>query len=164
MFIENLDELIGVLLEDIFQEEKEKNIEPISTERGEKQACHCNCNKLSTIPVITKYRTFNNKVVIAWFDDGTQEKAICHKLDTFDEETGLTICLVKKMCGGSSAFNNTIRKAIKAHAKEEKEKIKVENPLKSNKNKILKSIPNNASEYDRQKAILELSTIGNSEK
>ncbi len=163
MYIRNFNELADILLEEIFQNEKEKAINPESAEVTTKQSTTCNCKKSPEIPVITKYRTFNDKVVITWFSDGTKEKAICHELDTFDVETGLTVCLVKKMCGGSSTFNNTIRKAIKIHEKEEREIDKIKRQKDSKKQKEIqnkKIVPSKMPEYVKKdkkcRAVLDL--------
>jgi predicted patatin/cPLA2 family phospholipase len=71
---------------------------------------------------------FNNKVVVAKFYDGTTEKAICDDEDSFSVETGLGICLLKHILGGSGAYNRLIQKTIRRHNKEleAEEKVKKE--------------------------------------
>ena len=79
--------------------------------------------KFPTIqPVITDYKVFNNKVVVVWFDDGTTEKATCDKLDVFDLERAIEVCIVKKKFGGSNEYNKTVRRAMKQIAAIDKNK------------------------------------------
>lgn len=54
-----------------------------------------------------------NKVVEVTFEDQTKEKAVCAEEDTFSLDTAITICIAKHMLGGSSAYNNAVRKANK---------------------------------------------------
>lgn len=54
-----------------------------------------------------------NKVVEVTFEDRTKEKAVCAEEDTFSLDTAITICIAKHMLGGSSAYNNAVRKANK---------------------------------------------------
>ena len=54
-----------------------------------------------------------NKVVIVEFNDGTEEKAICHKDDVFNLETGIMICVMKKMMGGSAEYNKYMNLVMK---------------------------------------------------
>jgi len=54
-----------------------------------------------------------DKVVEVTFRDGLKEKAVCQDGDVFSLEQAITICLAKHLIGGSSKYNNTIRRAIK---------------------------------------------------
>lgn len=54
-----------------------------------------------------------NKVVEVTFEDRTKEKAVCAEEDTFSLDMAITICIAKHMLGGSSAYNNAVRKANK---------------------------------------------------
>lgn len=54
-----------------------------------------------------------DKVVQVIFVDGTSEKAVCSENDTFSLETGITICIAKKLLGGTKSYNKTIRDALK---------------------------------------------------
>lgn len=71
-----------------------------------------------------------NKVVEVTFKDGTKEKAVCKAPDVFSLETAISICVSKKIMGGSGAYNNAIRNGIKVYEdklkKEEAEKLKQE--------------------------------------
>lgn len=53
--------------------------------------------------------------VIVTFADGAKEKAICDERDRehFDLDYGITICLCKKILGGSSVYNKLMKKIHK---------------------------------------------------
>lgn len=61
------------------------------------------------IPDICGVTTYNNRVVKVDFADGTFTKAVCSENDTFDLDIGITICLLKKLVGGTKAYNDIIR-------------------------------------------------------
>lgn len=61
-----------------------------------------------------------NKVVQVIFTDGTSEKAVCSKNDTFSLETGITVCIAKKLLGGTKEYNKIIRNALKTIEKKER--------------------------------------------
>lgn len=66
-----------------------------------------------------------------FFKDGYKSIAIVHEGDTFDLETGLTICLVKKLLAekyndADMAFHSYIRKALKYLENEKKAKEQAE--------------------------------------
>ena len=67
-----------------------------------------------------------NKVVEVVFEDGTKEKAVCQEPDVFSLEMAIGICISKKIMGGSSAYNNAIRKGVKIYEKQEKAKAEEE--------------------------------------
>lgn len=56
-----------------------------------------------------------NKVIQVMFSDGTITKAVCKEPDVFSLEWGIAICIGKKLMGGSSAYNNAIRKGVKVY-------------------------------------------------
>ena len=70
-------------------------------------------------PVIPRIKDVNiivpNKVVEVTFDDKTKEKSVCHKDDTFTLEAAIAICISKKIMGGSSAYNNAVKRGIKVY-------------------------------------------------
>lgn len=81
------------------------------------------------------YKTFNNKVVVAYFKDGTKEKAVVQDGDTFDVNTGLEICILKHMGTKYGInFQNAFRKNKKAIDKKHEKNIakKVEAERKKN--------------------------------
>ena len=55
-------------------------------------------------------KTYNNKVVKVEFADGTFEKAVCQDGDTFDLDMGITVCLCKRLLGGSSAYFKELKR------------------------------------------------------
>lgn len=61
-----------------------------------------------------------DKVVQVIFVDGTSEKAVCSENDTFNLEIGITICIAKKLLGGTKEYNKTIRNALKTMERNEK--------------------------------------------
>lgn len=87
------------------------------------------------MPAIKDVKIVKDKVVIVFFVDGTQEKAVCAEGDTFSVENGISICLMKKLlndmcgCSGAGIYNNLVRHAMKkvgaGKKKEEAEREKV---------------------------------------
>lgn len=75
-----------------------------------------------------------DKVVQVTFKDGTSEKAVCSDEDSFSLEVGITICLAKKILGGTGKYNSIIRKALKIL----ENKRKSEERDREEKNRILK--------------------------
>lgn len=74
-----------------------------------------NKNKMHTFTIKNVKIPNPNKVVIVEFSDGTKERAICHEEDQFCLETGITICLAKKMMGGHKEYNKYIKSIIKMY-------------------------------------------------
>ena len=65
-------------------------------------------------PVIVDYKVIDNTVVIFTFSDGTTEKTVCnHEFDEFELNKAIVLAICKKKFGGTKAYNNAIRKAIK---------------------------------------------------
>ncbi len=64
---------------------------------------------------VKNYKTFNDKVVVVEFADGTKTKAVCDREDSFSLDAGIAICLLKKAMGGSDKYNQYIRKLIREH-------------------------------------------------
>lgn len=78
--------------------------------------------------MIKDITVYNDKVVKMDFTDETFTKAVCGEHDEFNLDTGITICLVKKMLGGQEdgtrCYNNLLRDL---HGlMEDKEKAKIE--------------------------------------
>lgn len=85
------------------------------------------------------YKIFNNKVVVAYFKDGTKEKAVVQDGDTFDINTGLEICILKHIGTKYGInFQNAFRKNKKAIDKKHEKNIakKVEAERKKNAAKV----------------------------
>lgn len=62
-----------------------------------------------------------NKVVEVTFADGIKEKAVCREPDVFSLETAIAICISKKIMGGSSAYNNAVKRGVKVYEDKLKE-------------------------------------------
>lgn len=64
-----------------------------------------------------------NKVVEVTFADGTKEKSVCREPDTFSLESAISICISKKIMGGSSAYNNAVKRAMKVYEDKQKREV-----------------------------------------
>lgn len=53
---------------------------------------------LKPLPTVTRI-LFKDPATIVWFSDGTKSVAICGYDDIYDKETGVAICLCKRMLG-----------------------------------------------------------------
>ena len=73
-----------------------------------------------------------DKVVEVTFLDGTKEKSVCREPDVFSLEQAIGICISKKIMGGSGAYNNTIKRAIKVY----EEKLREEQRDKEEQERI----------------------------
>lgn len=63
---------------------------------------------------IVDYKIIDNTVVIFTFADGTTEKTVCdHEFDEFELKRAIELAICKKKFGGTKAYNNAVRKAIK---------------------------------------------------
>jgi hypothetical protein len=86
---------------------------------------HWVCTAIKDVNVIVP-----NKVVEVTFEDGSKEKSVCNESDTFSLEQAISICLAKKMFGGTKAYNKAIKKGLKAYEfglkKEEEKKAEQE--------------------------------------
>lgn len=69
------------------------------------------------IPDIKDVTIHQDHVVIVEFVDGTTEKAVLHPEDNFSIEQGISICITKRMVGGSAVYNKLISRALKTHKK-----------------------------------------------
>lgn len=90
------------------------------------------------IPDIKDVRIYNNCAIVVEFMDGTTEKAVVHQCDEFSVEQGISICITKKLVGGSSIYNKLIDRAIRVFLKNDAkrtEKIKIEEERKERKKK-----------------------------
>lgn len=67
-------------------------------------------------PLVSDVKTYNEKVVIVEWSDGTQTKSICSDNDVFDFDFGVTICILKKYLeqdgvkSGTKAYNDLMDK------------------------------------------------------
>lgn len=81
-------------------------------------------SKKALIPDIKNVIVHNNHVVIVEFVDGTSEKAVLHPEDQFSVEQGISICITKKLVGGSSIYNKLIDRAVKVMINSDAERTK----------------------------------------
>lgn len=82
---------------------------------------------------------FNDPATIVLWKDGTKTVVKCQEGDTYSEETGLALCVMKKVYGNKGRFNDLFKKWIPEEAENEQsepeicEKIsnnEVKDPLK----------------------------------
>lgn len=86
---------------------------------------NCKCKpyaRMVSFPPIQRVITHNDRVVIVKFADGSFTKAVCSPNDKFDIDVGITVCLLKKVLGGTNEYNNLIRKIHKQMDKLEADK------------------------------------------
>ena len=91
------------------------------------------------IPDIKDVIVHNSCVVIVEFTDGTSEKAVLHPCDEFSVEQGISICITKKLVGGSSIYNKLINRAIKVMINNDAEKTKREQEEEARKERKKKN-------------------------
>lgn len=56
-----------------------------------------------------------NKVVEVTFADGTKEKSVCREPDVFSLESSISICISKKIMGGTGAYNKAVKRGVKVY-------------------------------------------------
>lgn len=86
-------------------------------------------------------------VVEVIFEDGSKEKAVCREPDVFSLEMAVSICISKKIMGGSGAYNNAVKHGLKVY----NDKLKKEQADKEEKERIKKKYAKR-SEYKKRKA------------
>ena len=67
---------------------------------------------------------FNGRTTIVIFPDGTKVTATCMPEDTFSEEVGVAMCIMKKIFKTRSAFLDVVKSGVKQPTKEEKKNWK----------------------------------------
>lgn len=80
------------------------------------------------IPKVTAVETYNDRVVLIRFADGTFTKAVCSENDTFDLDIGITICLFKRFMSpiiGTKCYATMLKYVHRRMDEIEKEKEKV---------------------------------------
>lgn len=96
-------------------EEKDKEINKLISDFNNLKCKYEEVEKMRKF-TITDIKIPNpNKVVIVEFSDGTKEKAVCHDDDIFSLETGISICVMKKMMGGNKEYNKFMISALKLY-------------------------------------------------
>lgn len=80
---------------------------------------------------IKDVETHNNRVVLVRFSDGTFTKAVCSDNDIFDLDTGITVCVLKRLLthdpkkknDGAKKYYKILKSAHKIVEEKEKEKM-----------------------------------------
>lgn len=72
------------------------------------------------VQIVDVNQIVTNKVVEVTFADGTKEKSVCREPDTFSLESAISICISKKIMGGSSAYNNAVKRGMKVYEDKQK--------------------------------------------
>ena len=127
-----LEQLLGVKVEKVTctpdsMNEKEKNIMPTNFNYYENllrgtYKVHIDKDRIKFPEIKDVNIIVPNKVVEVTFSDGTKEKSVCREPDTFSLESAISICISKKIMGGSSVYNNAVKREMKVYdAKLEKE-------------------------------------------
>lgn len=136
VLVDDIDAVLGMILKahietatltpDSLTVEKENNImvkyEDTATSRW---YCPVNHSTVIACPKITDVNIIKPKEVVeVTFADGTKTKSVCRYPDVFSLEQAIAICIGKKIMGGSSAYNNAIKRGLKVYEdKLKKEKI-----------------------------------------
>ena len=104
--------------------------------------------QVNMVNQVTDVTVYNDRVVKVTFADGSFTKAVCSENDIFDLDTGITVCLLKKVLGnesndGTKVYNNLLRgihnmMEQKEKAKEAERKAKIEAKEKRKKAKARK--------------------------
>lgn len=89
-----------------------------------------------------------NKVVEVTFADGTKEKSVCREPDIFSLESAISICISKKIMGGSGAYNNAVKCGMKVY----KGKLKKEDADKAEQERIEKKHAKRVAYKERRAA------------
>lgn len=117
------------------------------------------CEVATTIiPRIVDVNNIKNKVVIVKFEDGTVEKAILNKDDTFSLEQGISICITKKLLSiitdgrGSSTYNKLVEHGLKVYSDKEKNAKKKADEEKAAKTAEQKKIEKARKKKEMRKA------------
>ena len=95
---EYIDALLNIINEEI--NEQCENIDEKHISKPSVTLSHTKpkVKKIYHMPNVEKI-LFRNPATIVWFTDGTKSVAICGHDDTYDKETGVAICLCKRMLG-----------------------------------------------------------------
>ena len=97
------------------------------------------------IPDIKDVTVHADCVVIVDFVDGTTEKAVLHPDDSFSIEQGISICITKKLVGGSAIYNKLVERALKVKKNNEEAKAKRDAEEKERKERHKKYVAKKAA-------------------
>lgn len=125
-----LEQLLGVKVEKVTctpdsMNEKEKKIMPTNFNYYENllrgtYKVHIDKDRIKFPEIKDVNIIVSNKVVEVTFADGTKEKSVCREPDTFSLESAISICISKKVMGGSSAYNNAVKRGMKVYEDKQK--------------------------------------------
>ena len=133
LFLDNSTDICRECIED---EVTGSTVVPINNDLNIAYLDACN-NILATtaiMPDIINVQNPNKETVFVEFADGSKEVAHLNDGDVFNLETGILICIVKKilsdmdiLCSGSSAYNKIIKYALtKVDAKKKAKEAEIE--------------------------------------
>lgn len=142
---EDVDNLIATIKEMNKKPDVDPEVKSTLTKNSKGKLCaafYKDGFKTSTkelIPDIKDVIVYNDHVVVVEFVDGTSEKAVLHPEDQFSIEQGISICITKKLVGGSSIYNKLIDRAIKVKINNDAEKTKREQEEEARKERKKKN-------------------------
>ena len=112
--------------------------------------------KMKTFKIVD-YKTYDNKVVITTFEDGTKEKAVCCGDDKFDFERGIEVCILKHILGKDN-YNTMLKTAMKqiSDIDEANEKKKKEEKIAARKKEKHLEKKRKTIEARRKRRIFEM--------
>ena len=126
-----LEQLLGAQIEKVTctpdsMNEKEKNNMPTNFNYYENllrgtYKVHIDKGRIKSPEIKDVKIIVPDKVVEVTFADGTKEKSVCKEPDVFSLESAISICISKKIMGGSSAYNNAIKRGMKVYENKLKE-------------------------------------------
>ena len=71
--------------------------EEVLNEDVDEGTCNINLEKM-----IKKVTYHNDKATVVNWEDGSVTKSVCHNGDVFNKETGLAMCIIRKLCNNRS--------------------------------------------------------------
>lgn len=125
-----LEQLLGVQIEKVTctpdsMNEKEKNNMPTNFNYYENllrgtYKVHIDKDRIKFPEIKDVKIIVPDKVVEVTFADGTKEKSVCREPNVFSMESAISICISKKIMGGSSAYNNAVKRGVKVYEDKQK--------------------------------------------
>ena len=86
------------------------NIRENSDAKNMKKSNEMNMDINKLEPVKVKF--YADKTTVIWWNDNTKTSVVCGKEDTFNKETGVAMCYLKKIYGNTGKYMNKINKAL----------------------------------------------------
>lgn len=103
--VEVTDEMMAAMLGCVFGEIISDIIDGIAEEDEAEVSISQNIDLEKEIENVV----FNDPATIVFWKDGTKTVTKCHAGDTFNKETGLAMCIIRKLCNNKH-FNNVFEK------------------------------------------------------